>query len=250
VKTLQKIPPASMSHSLLNALREALKDHRCERGLAQLSRITPALLKVITRPELLGRFTPDSLGQLERIGADVPHFDIVARLDNLVDEARRRSVAVPMIRSLNDIDTAFRAPPPPPRKSLPEPKGRFPDPPLPETETITAIRSRRDLKREGDEMRHCIGTNSYYARDILRGKIYAYRVLQPERLTLAVRKVAGGWRIGEVKGFENALPGRSAILLIENWLRGQPDPNLSPALKRNPRSASTGGRPIQLSLDF
>jgi hypothetical protein len=212
--------------------------------LAHMSRITPAVLNVVMRPELFGRFTPAAIRQLGRISPETPHFDILGRLEDLADEARKKGVVVPMIRSLRDIDAAFRPPPPPARKPARAPKVGFPEPPVPETATIRAIRSRSALRQEGHVMRHCIGTNRYYLREILTGNLYPYRVSAPMRLTLAIRRVADEWQIGEAKGLENALPTKAAMAAIKTWLGGQPAPDPQP----RPQLAATG--PTQRSFEF
>src|ERR1022692_4221122 len=56
---------------------------------------------------------------------------------------------------------------------------------------------------------------------ILGGNLYCYRVSAPMRLTLAIRRVAGEWQIGEVKGCENALPTQAAMTALKTWLGGQ-----------------------------
>ena len=92
-------------------------------------------------------------------------------------------------------------------------------------------------------MRHCIGSNRYYLREILGGNLYAYRVSAPMRLTLAIRKMAGEWHIDEVKGFENALPTKAAVAAIKTWLSGQPAPDQQAA-------AETAAGPSQGSFEF
>ena len=248
LKVLQKVPPDAVTLPLLDSIREALRDHRCERVLAHLSRITPAVLKVVMRPELFGRFTPTAIRQLERISSATSHFDILGRLEELADAASRKGVIVPMIRSLRDIDAAFRPPSsPPPRKPVREPKARFPEPPVPETETIRAIRSRSALRQEGHIMRHCIGTNRYYLREILGGDLYAYRIAAPMRLTLAIRRVTGEWQIGEAKGLENAPPTPAAITAIKTWLRGQHVADPQADTQSRPQLAAA---PLQSSFEF
>ena len=66
-------------------------------------------------------------------------------------------------------------------------------------------------------MGHCVG-RAGYARDIARGELYAYRMLQPERLTIMLRRTRRGWDISEVKGPQNREPGAESIKLIREWL--------------------------------
>jgi hypothetical protein len=247
LKMLQKVPPDAVTLPLLDSTREALRDHRCERVLAHLSRITPAVLKVVTHTELFGRFAPSAMRQLEQINPETPQFDILGRLEDLANSASRKGVIVPMIRTLRDIDAAFRPPLLPPRKPVREPKVRFPEPPVPGTETVRAIRSRSALTKEGHVMRHCIGTNRYYLHEILGGDLYVYRVSAPMRLTLAIRRVAGEWQIGEAKGVGNALPTPAAMTAIKTWLHGQHVADQQADTQSKPQLAEA---PLQSSFEF
>ena len=68
------------------------------------------------------------------------------------------------------------------------------------------------------------------------------------RLTLAIRRVAGEWQIGEVKGCENALPTQAAMTALKTWLGGQhvADPQADTQSRRQLAAAG----PSQSSFEF
>jgi len=91
----------------------------------------------------------------------------------------------------------------------------FPSPPLPETETIRAIRTPRLLLQEAEEMRHCAGD---YAKEIVAGTVYFYQVLAPERATVSVAKEPSGWRLSEVHGSCNMPVKDETNRALKVWL--------------------------------
>ena len=92
----------------------------------------------------------------------------------------------------------------------------FPDPPVPETTYIQAIRTSHALRREGYEMRHCVGS---YQRRIMAGGTFVYRVLQPHRATLQLaRSEAGEWRVAALLGRRNRPVPQESHERVRQWL--------------------------------
>lgn len=92
---------------------------------------------------------------------------------------------------------------------------RFPEPPLPDSSAIKAIRTVADLVEEGFEQRHCVAS---YADAVCRGDSYIYKLLYPERATLELRKRNGRLSLGEFKGPCNRRPGADAFRVVRDWL--------------------------------
>jgi hypothetical protein len=126
----------------------------------------------------------------------------------------------------------------------------FPSPPLGDVDTqgvrIRAIKSRADLVAESDVMHHCAGREKSYARRVMNGRLYFYRMLEPERLTIAIRPSAHWWVVEEVRGVCNRKPSDAASFLIWRWITQravaapQPAPRVMPnqlALQFNPHAA-------------
>src|SRR5690606_6613737 len=93
--------------------------------------------------------------------------------------------------------------------------GTFPKPPVPEMEGITALSSWFELLEEGASMRHCVGS---YDGIIARGEVFIYRMHQPERLTIAVRRRGPQWVLSEARGKRNTNPSEQAMEKIYRWL--------------------------------
>jgi len=94
----------------------------------------------------------------------------------------------------------------------------FPMPPLEEINSsklkIEPLKSVRALFQEGKEMGNCITT---YARSILDGNHFAYRMLYPERATILLRKNPDDWYPIEIRTFENQYASVDAIELVFKW---------------------------------
>ncbi|MDQ8195106.1 PcfJ domain-containing protein [Coraliomargarita sp. SDUM461004] len=95
---------------------------------------------------------------------------------------------------------------------------RFPAPPLEAIGSsklvIEPLTSVRALFKEGKEMSNCIMT---YARSILEGKHYAYRMLHPERATILLRKNFDNWYPAEIRCHENGYASADTIDLVHRW---------------------------------
>jgi hypothetical protein len=243
VRLLAKLTPESILPSLFPALRQASQSPDADQALSHLPQINPAVLTATTSPDWLQRFSHASLQQLTRHRPTADPKELAEKLDTLARDARERHLPLPPVRTLRDIDDALRPPPPPPRP--PRPRGQqktrqrrpFPAPPLQGTESILPLRSHQALAEESAHMQHCIGTNAFYARQIEDGRLFAYRILAPQRLSLTIRLRAGRWYIDELKGLKNCAPLPDARLAIESWL-ARPQPTTRPT------------NPNQFRLDF
>ena len=72
-----------------------------------------------------------------------------------------------------------------------------------------------ELHIEGDEMDHCIVT---YLDELYFGDIFVYKILEPERATLAIVKNQGKWSIKELSLKSNKSPSKRTRAQVEQWL--------------------------------
>lgn len=93
--------------------------------------------------------------------------------------------------------------------------GTFPSPPLSGKAAIEPLASWEELLQEGIHMQHCVGS---HAEMIAAGELFIYRVSQPERLTLALRREEQSWVLDEIKGFKNTEPSPNALKVVRTWL--------------------------------
>ncbi|WPJ95146.1 PcfJ domain-containing protein [Coraliomargarita algicola] len=95
---------------------------------------------------------------------------------------------------------------------------RLPKPPLATIKSskveIQALTSVRALWREGDEMGNCVMT---YAKSILSGIHYAYKMLSPQRATILLVKREENWYPVEVRTYKNEYAGARAVDLVHAW---------------------------------
>ena len=110
-------------------------------------------------------------------------------------------------------------------------------------------------------MHHCVGT---YAREVMSGRGYIYRMEEPERATIRIRFTRNRWRLAEAKGVCNAQLRGPALNLIGGWLRAAclappgipeevPEPAPRPVRGRAPAGRRVAARqpdPRQLAFDF
>ena len=95
----------------------------------------------------------------------------------------------------------------------------FPDPPIPGTPDILPLTCLADLREESEAQQNCIGKGFAYAEKIAAGRLYAYRVLAPARLTLAIQKRGENcWGISDIKGYRNAEPAPKVVSAVQQWL--------------------------------
>jgi hypothetical protein len=137
----------------------------------------------------------------------------------LLANIRRECADVDSLRQLRTSlwrDAEARRPPTPP----PQPAGpALPPSPFPESPDIRSIITAAELRREGLRMHHCAGT---YVSRAERGQCYFYRVLAPERATLAIERGPHGWRILDLRLACNRRPGAGTLRAVQRWLSGSP----------------------------
>jgi hypothetical protein len=228
VRLLGKVPAPWVSRELLEEFREQRQDGDVDRVLSHLNRINPAVLHIASHAELRTRVSHAFLARAGRL-APGTQFDLVARLESVLETANQRNLPVPGITQPADIDNALRATPPAPARRPPRQRRpartlkdlAFPEPPFADTADRIAIRTIEELRAEGAQMHHCAGTEAKYARRVAGGKLYFYRVLRPERLTLAIGRAGDHWEISEAKCQANREPQAATLDAIRLWLRGR-----------------------------
>lgn len=93
---------------------------------------------------------------------------------------------------------------------------QFPPPPIPGNEKIVPIDTPALLIEEGRKQHHCAVLRSFA---VTMGETYLYRILEPERATLAIDRVADGWCIGELRGACNAEVMGETARMVHEWLK-------------------------------
>ncbi len=213
---IRRVPPESMTVEFLLSLREALHHPECLRPLSFMGRITEDVFEIATNPGIAtsvsfplleemsleprpdkspgyARRIRDVHGMSEVLHRKMPRLHSLAQLNQLHDEWVWRM----------NLRTAANEDP-------------FPPPPLPGKDgEIEPLVSGHDLAMEGREQQHCVAG---YAHAVLQGETYIYRMLKPERATLAIVWGSTGWLLGEIRGVRNAPVRPESLCAAWNWL--------------------------------
>ncbi len=256
VRALSKIPAPELSVSLLTKLRASLQSPSADVLLSHLPAINSPVLEIATSETWRNRIAAPGLREIALLPTGTR--TLADRLEAIARQSRRENLPLPEARTLADLNRAYlrafaapvEAPLPPvpnvaPRATRWTAASPFPAPPIAASQGIEALVSPQDLALEGTLMRHCIGSNSYYEEEIRAGRLYAYRIFSPQRLTFTIRRQGGTWTLQEVNGHRNSAASAESMEILEAWLGGGQAPPLA-ARRERPR----GVRPNAAQLEF
>ena len=103
----------------------------------------------------------------------------------------------------------------------------FPPPPLPTFSPyleLEPLQSDWDLREEGRTQRNCVGA---YGPRVQTGRMYLYRILSPERATVAVSMgKRGSWRLEEIKAYQNSEVAPDTLSAVLEWIDCAEHPNV------------------------
>jgi len=101
----------------------------------------------------------------------------------------------------------------------------FPPPPVAASQDIVPITTPNELFEEGEKQHHCV---TDYEEKVAVRRMYFYRLLQPERATISLRRRGSNWLLDQVKLAHNAAPQPETIETVVAWLEdngfAQPKP--------------------------
>jgi len=92
---------------------------------------------------------------------------------------------------------------------------KFDHPPIKGEENIIPIKNSRDLKAEGQWMHHCVGG---YLYKVLKKECYVFRILKPERATIALTFDTNTAKIIDFKAHRNKKISIDTFNLCHQWL--------------------------------
>lgn len=194
VRVLGRISAAHLSDHVIEQLREILGMDGREAGVL---RRVPRINALVIEGARMG-LPRDVLERLGGLEEPVAHFD-PATLANVDPHP---PVAEPAPRRMQD---AFV----------------FPEPPLDAPAGMAPIRTHTELIAEGERMHHCAGSQSEYARRVAAGRLYFYRMVEPERATVCIIRGPRYWGLEQVAGACNAPVQPRTRDLIHAWLFDQ-----------------------------
>ena len=226
-RLLRKVRPEYLSFDVLCRLAHLVRDERISVRLRHLPEVTPAVARIAASASLLPLVSDGLLRTLvgderRRRGRGDPRpgdeaDGTAGRLVALAWMRRELGDEAPRVvdsprglqRTLLAMCVQLR------RRNQPEERRPLPPPPYPGTASVVPLTTVDDLVEEGLRMRHCAGS---MAGVVANGEVFVYRVLEPERATLAIEKGEVGWRIRDVRGRWNREVAASTWNALAEWL--------------------------------
>lgn len=229
VRLLGRWPRTAISVSRLLGLREALRDDpEWLRSLPHLVRAGTEGLDMVSdrrlRPALTRRLVqaivrvddPETAAAYVRLARDTVAMAETAAVPQVEAPQVPRPRGLGALRRAHDSLTERLN-----RDARTRPSEALPPPPVPGTEMIQPLTSTGDLFAEGDRQHNCVGS---YAVRVRTGTFYVYRMLRPERATLAIVRIGGAWLVDDLRTKRNRQASPVAWHAAQEWLAGKASP--------------------------
>jgi hypothetical protein len=238
-KILAKVPPKDISVGFLLKLRTLLKDTRMLKFLRHQPVIDRALLAFL-EPDMQGMLTMNLLTELRSHLLEHLDFESYFHHDAPARESQDallfwRKENQPVWQQFNDTARMFRhlypERPMPLLRDLASmsrlhdklaeiyPKHRFDNivftPPVQGNANIIPLTTYAMLCDEGQQQHNCVAS---YVGEVLEGRSFIYRILQPERCTLELARHGGRWVAVQLRTACNGAPSQETIDAVNRWL--------------------------------
>lgn len=216
VAVLSKIPASACCVSWLLTIRDMLRDPDWRKTLLHLPSLNLSVMHFLCTKALRRRTTPRLLRELCGIGGPSlaqTASDVLRMQKQLRDAGSGRFHSVQhFMRLHNELEERINRPNEEDIQHL-----SFPNPPIPGSENIIALETPDSLIEEAGVQCNCVMD---YATRIARGRIYLYRVLEPERATLSIKpNKQSSWQIEELLAAGNQPVSAEAWQTVEQWLK-------------------------------
>lgn len=217
---LRRIPRESMTVEFLTSLRAAIQLPELARRLGFMGRVTMDVFYLIATPEIAPYVAFSLLDEVSHDRVPDAGRMFAYKIRDMLHMSEELQRKLPVMRSVAQVnqlhdDLVFDF------NLRREDAGGdpLPPPPLPgKAGEIEPLETCHDLALEGRLQQHCVGSYSHAVR---HGQAYVYRMLKPERATLAIAFGRGGWRLRDIRGFRNADVRPESLKAAMDWLSSQ-----------------------------
>jgi hypothetical protein len=218
-KILSRIQPEAIRLEWLKDLRDDLASPEVLAAAANLPSLNAGVLELLS-PALRAWTTPKLIQEVAASPEERVHSsaaNLIQDIKNMLCAIGRRTEPQPFhsIKRLREIHQEISL-----EYCRLTTEGlealQFPEPPLPGTPEIIPLASGRDLIQEGIEQQNCVRT---YGNWVASYQGYIYRVLSPERATLAiVHNSEGHWEIQQLLAKQNHGVRPETREFVGKWL--------------------------------
>lgn len=219
-KMLSKVIHKAIGISPLLYLRQSMFDPTTFKTLTHLPRLNSGVLRLATDPVLLPMAAPTLLEEIATSRKEDNRINAAYLLKQSLlihrslHPTRTHIVPIRSLRYLieyhHNILTEYLA------AQYRKHNRSFPPPPLKGSEEIQPISSLDALIKEGYEQNNCAVT--YLEAVTIFKSVYIYRVLWPERSTLALKRKGHRWVLWQLKLANNLDPSEKTYEVVHSWL--------------------------------
>ncbi len=222
VGIVKKIRPESADMDNVRELQKVRRIPEALKALSHLESINMGVLALVAEGDRIMRYlTPTFLSNVSQerpshySTAIYGLFSECQRMHRLLNPQRPfpRMASLAKFREYYDELAALLTNPH--GGGLPSSWEELPPPPIQDSEDIQAIQTHRGLWDEGRQQHNCVAT---YVKRVTSGYIYVYRVLKPQRATLAIARNRDRWHIDELKGTCNQPVDQKTLQAVTAWL--------------------------------
>lgn len=225
VKALAKVPLPHLTLATAHALREVL-NHEPSRERAQhLPELTRGVLEVLREAALRPLVDHAFLLELAAYGSHAPDDEqrVLARLRDTARLAAQLNRKLKLFSTVTDLSTRHDELVAWATKLVQATSAPFPPLPIALTphdlQVLRPLKNGVELLEEGRQMGHCLGSLDWQQHMAHAGKLIAFSVHWPTRLTLALERGGDGtWFVHDLAGPHNAAPPHQAYRWVQDLL--------------------------------
>lgn len=231
-RVLRKVDPRSIRVNSLLALHSGMRDPHVMQLLHHLPTLNHGAIRLASDPALRPWVTPQLLrdvvttgnspyGNMSRDRTEHHYANAAMQLQDclrmldFLEMDRRELRAVRTVHELGDrhedLVHQMRN-----TDGVPRVRLNLPPAPFPGTAEIIPLQSEQALLEEGRAMSHCVGS---YGPLVADGSTAVYRVMAPERATLAIARQGDTWHISDLKLARNRDAAPATLRAVKQWLR-------------------------------
>lgn len=219
-KVIGKIRYPSIRILPLLYLRQAMFDPETMKILSHLPALNLGAMRILSDPVLRQFISPSLIHEISRSKNEdnvAKTASLMYRCKQLLDLKYPEGYTKGPIKSVkaikemkDDLMKNFKA------ESLNGNGIAFQKPPVYGTADIIPITNSRELFNEAEEQRNCI--SDFITNIALDRTFYVYRVLRPQRCTLALMDSGERWILFDIKTRSNGFVDRDTLFLVSKWL--------------------------------
>ena len=177
--------------------------------LCHIPRINPGIIRILSDKRLFTLIQNSFIHELSHVDKDLKSLDVAEKLKEVAQISPQLSSRINSIEDLLQCSEQLKI-----QKYLQNFK--FPEAPVPGLkDIIVPITTPKELYLEGKIQNHCVAD---YIPLVSKGRMFFYKIIQPERCTLGLTKKKMNWEIFDIRGKSNSSICQRTLCFICQWL--------------------------------